>query len=169
MDIHLSDSDISQMPEPGRTWFLNWLPEFLKTKRSEFDQVPARQQSNEPQVPPSQLVLNLETQTPEEKAEHSHVRLTQLFDAGITKRGMPVRVKLKRDAAKKLGRDYTNNLEISGKGTIVFNGQEFDKPSPLAAQVNGSSANGWEYIQVKKNDQWVCLDELREIWRKTND
>lgn len=169
MDIHLSDSDISQMPEPGRTWFLNWLPEFLKTKRSEFEPLPARQQSNELQVPAAQLVLNLDSQTPEEKAEHSHVRLTQLFDAGITKRGMPVRVKLKRDVAKKLGRDYINSLEISGKGTISFDGQEFDKPSPLAAQVNGSSVNGWEYIEVKKNDQWVCLDELRQIWRKTND
>ena len=148
MDIHLSDSDISQMPEPGRTWFLNWLPEFLKTKRSEFDQVPVRQQPNEPQVPPAQLVLNLESQTLEEKADHSHVRLTQLFDAGITEKGMAVRVKLKEDVAKKLGRKYVNGLEISGKGTIIFDGQEFDKPSPLATKVNGSSVNGWKCISL---------------------
>jgi len=80
-----------------------------------------------------------------------------------------VRVRLKRDLAQKLGRNYINSLEISIKGTILYDGQDFDKPSPLAEKVNGSSANGWEYIEVKKNDQWICLNELREIWRKTND
>jgi len=107
--------------------------------------------------------------TSQEKADHSYVKLTQLFDAGITKRGMPVRVKLKRDVAKKLHREYINGLQMSAKGTIVHNGKEFDKPSPLAAEVNGSAANGWEYIQVKKDDQWVCLDILRKIWRNSND
>ena len=167
MDIRLNNDDLNRMPLELYTELLNW----LKTDRSQVKQSLTSQRPVEPRTNPQQLALSLESesQTPEEKAEHSHVRLTQLFDAGITKRGMPVRVKLKRDVAKKLGRDYTNNLEISGRGSIVFNGQEFDKPSPLAAQVNGSSANGWEYIQVKKNDQWVCLDELREIWRKTND
>ncbi|BAZ07927.1 hypothetical protein [Calothrix sp. NIES-3974] len=47
--------------------------------------------------------------------------------------------------------------------------EEFDKPSPLAAKVNGGAANGWEYIEVKKNDQWIRLEELRQIWRNTND
>ncbi|RDH47173.1 hypothetical protein CA946_21940 [Fischerella thermalis 111/344/542] len=65
--------------------------------------------------------------------------------------------------AKKLQRDYINGLEISVKGTIVYNGEEFDKPSPLAAKING-----WEYIEVKKDDKWVRLEELRKIWRKTN-
>ncbi|PMB02181.1 hypothetical protein CEN49_26220 [Fischerella thermalis CCMEE 5273] len=51
----------------------------------------------------------------------------------------------------------------------VYKGEEFDKPSPLAAKVNGGAANGWEYIEVKKNDQWIRLEELRQIWRSTND
>jgi hypothetical protein len=162
MNIHLSDSDIARMPESLRSEFLNWLPESLKTKSSRLDSIPIRQHC-EPVIP------NRESQTSDEKPYNTHVRLTQLFDAGITKRGMPVRVKLKREVAKKLGREYINSLEISATGTIAYNGQEHDKPSPLAAKINGSAANGWEYIEVKKNDQWVCLDQLRQIWRKTND
>lgn len=170
MDIHLNDSDISQMPELLRTSFLDWLPQYLKTNTLQPG-VPVRQQSSKPETPPTQLTLDLAlaSQTSEDKADNSHVRLSQLCDAGITKPGMPVRVKLKRDLAKKLSRDYINSLEISAKGTIFCNGQEFDKPSPLATKVNGGAANGWEYIEIKKNDQWICLDELREIWRKTND
>lgn len=147
MNIHLTDKDIAQMPESGRTWFLNWLPEHLKPKSLEFEK-------------PNES---------EEEIANFHVRLTQLLDAGITKRGMSVRVKLKRELAKKLGREYINSLEISVKGTIVYDGQEFNKPSPLARKINGSSCNGWEYIEVKKDGCWVRLEELRAIWRKTND
>ena len=168
MHIHLNDSDISQMPERLRSLFLDWLPQYLKTKNSWFDPQPVDPQR---ELSVKQLDIKFESQTSDEKsdekAEHSHVRLTQLFDAGITKRGMLVRVKLKRDMAKKLGRDYINSLEISAKGTIVYDGQEFDKASPLATKVNGSTANGWEYIEVKKNDRWISLDELRQAWRKT--
>jgi hypothetical protein len=71
--------------------------------------------------------------------------------------------------AKKLGREYINSLQVSATGTIVFEEQEFNKPSPLAVKVTGEGANGWEYIEVKKNDRWVRLDELRKILRKTND
>lgn len=165
MDIYLKDSDLSQMPEQLRSSLFNWL---LNTKGLQSNPAPVHQMG-EPKLSLTQLDLNLDSQTPDEKPEHSHVRLTQLLDAGITKPGIPVRVRLKREVAKKLGRNYINGLEISPKGTIVCNGQEFDKPSPLAAKVNDSSVNGWEYIEVKNNDQWVCLDELREIWRKTND
>lgn len=171
MDIHLSDSDISQMPEQLRTCFLDWLPERLNAKLSQPKRERDRQHSSEPAASPIQLTLNLDppNQTSEEKVDNSHVRLSQLFDAGITKRGMSVRVKLKQEIAQKLGREYINSLEISPKGTIVFEGQEFDKPSPLAKKVNSSECNGWVYIEVKKKNEWVCLDELREIWRKTND
>ncbi|MEQ8386290.1 MAG: hypothetical protein RH949_28420 [Coleofasciculus sp. A1-SPW-01] len=169
MDIHLSDADIAQMPEPGRTWFLNWLPEYLKIKRSKSHLFAVPQQSETLEVPSIQLDLPLEPQNLQQDTEHTHVRLTQLFEAGITQLGMAVRVKLKRNLAKRFGCQYREGLEISPTGTIVFNGQEFDKPSPLAAKVNGSAANGWEYVEVKKNDQWVGLDELRQIWRQIND
>jgi len=168
MHIHLNDDDISQMPESLRRLFLNWLPEYLKTKNSWFEQKPVNQH-RQPEVSPTQLLLNLESQTLKDKIDNSHVRLSQLFDAGITKRGMAVRVKLKREEAKKKGREYIDNLEISKKGTILYNGQEFDKPSPLATKMTGGAANGWEYIEVRKNDEWVSLDKLREIWRSTND
>ncbi|MDF0551511.1 hypothetical protein [Kamptonema sp. UHCC 0994] len=171
MDIHLNDSDISQMPEQLRTWFLDWLPKRLNAKPSQPNREPMRPHSSEPETQSIQLSLDLDppNQTSEEKVDNSHVKLSELFDAGITKRGMSVRVKLKQEIAKKLGRDYINSLEISARGTIVFDGQEFDKPSPLATKVNGSSGNGWVYIEVKKNNEWVCLHELRKNWRKTND
>ncbi|MCC3473763.1 MAG: hypothetical protein JGK10_18690 [Microcoleus sp. PH2017_13_LAR_U_A] len=171
MDIRLNDSDISQMPELLRTSFLDWLPQYLKTNTLQ-PEVPVSQQSSKPETPPTQLTLDLAlaSQTSDEKSDNSHVKLTQLFDAGMTKQGMPVRVKLKQDVAKNLGREYiNNNLEISIKGTIVYDGQDFDKPSPLAKKLNGSSANGWESIEVKKNNKWICLNELRATWRKTND
>lgn len=38
MNIHLTDKDISQMPESGSTWFLNWLLEHLKPKSLDFEQ-----------------------------------------------------------------------------------------------------------------------------------
>lgn len=162
MHIHLNDRDISQMPERLRTAFLDWLPEYLKTKNWQSE-------PSNSEVFAKQLDLNFESQPPEEKTDNTHVKLTQLLDAGITRRGMPARVKLKREVAKKFGRDYINSLEISATGTIVYNGQEFDKPSPLATKINSGAANGWEYIEVKKNNQWIRLEELREIWRKTND
>ena len=170
MDIHLNDSDISQMPQLLRTSFLDWLPQYLKTNTLQPG-VAVRPESSKPETPPTQLTLDLAlaSQTSEEKADNSRVKLTQLFDAGITKQGMPVRVTLKRDVVKKLGRDYINGLKISMKGTIFYNEEDFDQPSPLAEKVNGSSANGWEYIEVKKNDQWICLNKLRATWRKTND
>ena len=170
MDIHLNDSDISQMPQLLRTSFLDWLPQYLKTNTLQPG-VAVRPESSKPETPPTQLTLDLAlaSQTSGEKPDNSHVKLTQLFDAGITKRGMPVRVKLKRDLVKKLDRHYINGLEISWKGTIVYNEEDFDQPSPLVEKVSGSPANGWEYIEVKKNDQWICLNKLRETWRKNND
>ncbi|MCX7593665.1 MAG: hypothetical protein N2235_07880 [Fischerella sp.] len=167
MYIHLNDSDISQMPERLRHLFLEWLPEHLKTKNSSSSQGLVHKLS-QTEVSPKQLHI-FESPTQEENTEHSHVRLSQLFDAGITKKGMSVRVKLKRGVAKKLQRDYINGLEISAKGTIFYKGEEFDKPSPLAKQFNDGEVNGWEYIEVKKNDQWIRLEELRQIWRNTND
>ncbi|OKH52741.1 hypothetical protein NIES2101_13880 [Calothrix sp. HK-06] len=81
---------------------------------------------------------------------------------------MPVRVRLKREVAKILGCNYVNGLDISPKGTIVYKSEEFDKPSPLAAKVNGGGANGWYYVQVKNNGEWISLEELRQNWRKIN-
>lgn len=171
MNIELSHEDLCQMPPSLATGILNWL-QYQRLKPMTLSQ-PSTARSAE------QLKLQLvesgkespKTSTVEFKRvpNHTHIRLTQLLDAGITKAGMAVRVRLKADIAKKTGHRYvTKNLQISTKGTVVYNGQEFNKPSPLAESINGSSANGWEYVEVKKNGQWVCLDELRQIWRKVS-
>lgn len=167
MNVYLSDQDISQMPEPGRTWFLNWLPSFLKVKKGQSNSRAERQHGEQPNAVPDQLMLTL-NRNHEENLSRSQVTLVQLFDAGILKAGMPVRVRLKRDLEKSSGRGYIDSFEISAKGTVFFNGQEFKKPSPLATKVNGSPVGGWEYIEVKKDGCWIRLEELREVWRKTS-
>jgi hypothetical protein len=169
MYIQLDDNDISKMPESLQSQLLDWLPEYLKTKNSNDNStIITSLATYKPTLQSQQLNINFESQNQEENAEHSRIRLSQLFDAGITKKGMTVRVRLTRENAKKLDREYINSLEISATGTIVYNGQEFDAPSPLAVKVNEiKTANGWEYVEVKRNDQWISLDELRKIWRKS--
>lgn len=161
MNIQLSDKDINSMPETLRNSFLEWAFSTGKSKS-----YPASILSAHKKASIQQLILEFPSQV--KKEDNSHVRLTQLFDAGITKSGMLVRVRLKRKLANKLGREYFNNLEVSDKGTIIYNGEEFEKPSPLAEKINQSASNGWEYVEVKKNGKWVCLDELRQTWRNTN-
>lgn len=162
MNIHLSDKDLELMPENLRVSLLNW----LVTQKSKSQSASTLLQHNKRFT--QQLALNLQNQSIQEKEDNSHVRLTQLFDAGITKAGMLVRVRLKRKLANKWGCKYVNNLKISDKGTIICNGEEFDKPSPLVKQFNEGESNGWEYIEVKKDGKWLCLDELRQTWRNTN-
>lgn len=163
MYIYLDADDFSQMPPNLRNQLLEW---FSKPKSLQPKPVPANFQ-HEGAVSLKQLDI-FTNQTCEKNTDNSHVRLSQLFDAGITKKGMSVRVKLKQEIAKKMHREYINSLEISAKGTIIYNGEEFDKASPLAAKINGGAINGWEYIEVKHNEEWVKLEELRKIWRKTN-
>jgi hypothetical protein len=162
MNIYLTAQDICQMPEPGKTWFLNWLREYLKVKSGKSNQI-----AFSDKLITKQLNLDLETK---DKADRSHIRLTQLLDAGITKPKMAVRVKLTRVRAQKSGREYVNGLEISSKGTVIYQGAEFNKVSPLATAVNGTSntLNGWEYVEVKKNGAWISLDDLRKPLKTSN-
>lgn len=180
MNIELSGEDLRKMPSNLAASLVNWLHyERLK---------PAMTTSNSQcKSDIEQLSLALVSSNPDEQnshpftksvaavkvfkghqvsRNHHHIRLTQLFAAGITKARMPVRVKLKQELAKQRGYEYvTKGLSISRKGTVLYENREFDKPSPLATQVNGSSINGWEYVEVMKDGQWVCLNELRRIWR----
>lgn len=81
---------------------------------------------------------------------------------------MSVCIKLKHKVTKEMSCEYITNLEISTKGTMLYKGEEFDKPSPLVVAINCSTGNGWQYIEVKKSGQWICLDKLRKIWRNNN-
>ena len=171
MNIELSHEDLQQMPPSLATGLLNWF-QYQRIKPMTLSKSSTASSAEQLKL---QLVESVK-QLPKNSTvglkrvpKHTHIRLSQLLDAGITKAGMAVRVRLKADVAKKTGHRYvTKNLQISPKGTVVYNGQEFNKPSPLAECINGSSANGWEYVEVKKNGQWVCLDELRQIWRKVS-
>lgn len=166
MNINLTEDDLSQMPFELRTRLLHW----QMSKMSVIGQTPVRQHFSKLKESGKQLSLLLEpeNQVPESEANHTRVTLTQLYDAGITKRGMPIRVRLKRDRARELSRSYVNSMEISDRGTIIFQGQEFDIPSPLATEVNGSAAGGWDYIEIKINGKWVPLEQLRQIFRQTS-
>lgn len=167
MNVYLDEQDINQMPEPGRTWFLNWLPGLLRSRSSQSDSKFGFLQVKQPTETANQLTLNLETQKQWKSIGVSQVTIVHLFDAGILKAGMPVRVRLKRNLEKSLGHSYVDGLQISSTGTVLFQGKAFNKPSPLATEVNRSPSGGWEYVEVKKNGQWMRLDELREIWRNT--
>lgn len=165
MNISLTEDDLSQMPHILRASLLRW----QMSKMSAAGQTNVHQRSSKPKQTVNQLSLQLEpeNQVPEPEINHAHVTLTQLYDAGITKRGMAIRVKLKQEQARQLRRDYINTLEISNRGTIICEGKEFNKLSPLAKKVNGSSVNGWEYVEAKVDGQWVSLEHLRQIWRQS--
>lgn len=173
MNIELSHEDLRQMPPNVAIGLLNWLqyqrhvpPSQSKTADSTEQLSLKLVSQSQPQLKPP---ATMSTKKIRRDPKHPHILLSQLLDAGITKAGMAVRVRLKTEVAKETGHSYvTKNLKISAKGTVVYNGQEFYKPSPLAESINGSSTNGWEYVEVKKNGQWVCLNELRQIWRKVS-
>lgn len=166
MNISLTEDDLSQMPHMLRASLLSW----QMSKMSAVGQTNVRRGSPKPKETVNQLSLQLEpkNQVLESERNHAHVTLTQLYDAGITKRGMAIRVKLKQEQARQLRRDYINSLEISNRGTIICEGKEFNKLSPLAKKVNGSSVNGWEYVEAKVDGQWVQLEHLRQIWRQSD-
>ncbi len=135
MLLQLSDSDLAQMPPNLSSALVRWLQD------GQFKSaIPS--QSRKPQLKTDieQLALTLvdlektkqtsksfsksvisdQDSVPREKlASHCHIRLTQLFAAGITKSGMPIRVRLKQELAKKRGHDYvTKGLSISSKGRV---------------------------------------------------
>ncbi|NJR61948.1 MAG: hypothetical protein HC769_25835 [Cyanobacteria bacterium CRU_2_1] len=180
MLLQLSDSDLAKMPPSLSTALVNWLqcerlkpaqPTGNSQRKTDAEQlaltlVSASSIKQNLQVASKPVTSIQSSNSDRTRKTRSHIRLTQLFAVGIIKPGMPVRVRLKQELAKKCGHEYgIKDLSISPKGTVLYQGEEFDKPSPLAARVNGSATNGWEYIEVLKNGQWVCLDELRKIWR----
>lgn len=166
MNISLTEDDLSQMPPALRTSLLRW----QMSKMSATGQTPIRQHPRKPKGIVNQLSLQLEPENkvPPAEINPTHVTLIQLYDAGITKRGMPIRVKLKQERARQLRLDYVNSLEISDRGTIIYEQNEFNKPSPLATKVNGSPAGGWDYVEAKVDGRWVRLEQLRQIWRQSS-
>jgi hypothetical protein len=176
MHIELSSEDLRRMPSDLSASLVNWLQcERLRSTvtAKNFQHEGKTEQLNLPLARSSSNGRSTDDSPTQSQTLVAngygacHIRLTQLFAAGITKPGMPVRVRLKKELAKKHGYDYVaKDLRISDRGTVVHCGEEFDKPSPLAGKVNGSTANGWDYIQVFKNGQWIDLKELREIWRR---
>jgi hypothetical protein len=179
MNIELSGEDLRKMPPNLVASLVNWLHyERLRPAtttsnsqgKSDVEQLSLALNSNSKEQDSHTFTKAVDLvkafKAHQDSKEHHHIRLTQLFAAGITKAGMPVRVKLKQELAKQRGYEYvTKELSISRKGTVLYKTREFDKPSPLATQVNGSPINGWEYVEVMKDGQWVCLNELRRIWR----
>jgi hypothetical protein len=164
MLIQLTDSDLAKMPEDLYRNLLKWLQSVnsysLTGKESQDFSLEGINLGGLKK--PSYEKLHSRFAANKETRAEAHVLLSQLLDAGITRSGMPVRVRLMRKQAKAAGRDYFNGLTISPRGTVIHNGQEFDKPSPLAAKLNGGSANGWEYIEIKRDDNWIRLDDLRK-------
>jgi hypothetical protein len=177
MEIRLDDSDFNKMPATLSSQLWRWLQDeglqFVKGQNlnapPKAEQLSLRLVETPLQQERDRKIKRLSTQQSRKLSEHSHVRLSQLWDSGFTGIGMDVRVRLKAEVAKKVGYSYvTKGIKISETGTVLYDGKEYDKPSPLAEKINGGSVNGWEYVEVKKNGQWICLDQLRQMWRKVS-
>jgi hypothetical protein len=177
MNIELSVEDLRRMPQALSANLLDWLKyERLKVNPSSRQSSPLKEKQitlslsdpiTKKQPPVSKSVTSKQPSVSEDiRSEHSHIRFSELFDAGITRPGMSLRVRLKRSQAREFGRDYLNGLAISSRGTVVYEGEEFNKPSPLATKLNGSSVNGWEYLEVKREGEWVRLEILRQQMRR---
>jgi hypothetical protein len=160
MIIQLTDNDLEKMPPTLCNELLQWLQSMQgKTAQQPLSRCTAEKI-------PQQLALKIDASMPEQPIPNqSHVRMSQLFDQGLLTESSQVRIRLKRETAKQLGYPYLTGIQVSPKGTLVYEGEEFEKPSPLAAKVNDGGVNGWEYIEIKRDGQWICLDELRKIWR----
>lgn len=173
MLVQLTDGDLLKMPTLLRRDLLGWLQ---STDSDSSSPVQTTQEDLNLAVmriatPKHSKALDSENYfalDPEDKdkSDRSQIRLSQLFDSGLTRSGMPVRIRLKREQAKKIGRGYINGLTISPTGTVVDEGENFDKPSPLATKLNSSPANGWEYLEVKRDGEWVRLETLRQQMRQ---
>jgi hypothetical protein len=171
MLIQLTDNDLAKMPTILRANFLGW----LQSIDSGFSSAQLTQR-NDPRTTSDRLELvqsssasgndDISSASQRDKKDRSHIRLSQLFDEGLTRAGMSVRVRLTQERAKEVGRDYLNSLTISATGTIFHEGQVFDKVSPLAGKLNGCTLNGWEYLEVKKDGEWIKFDTLRQQLRK---
>jgi hypothetical protein len=171
MLIQLTDNDLAKMPTMLRESFLGWLQSLNSgSNPAELEQKEDYRTTSDSleSVESSNGASNSDDFRAEQrgKKDRSHVRLSQLFDEGLTRAGMSVRVRLTRDRAKEIGRDYLNSLTISATGTIFHEGQEFDKVSPLAGKLNGCTLNGWEYLEVKKDGEWIAFDVLRRQLRQ---
>jgi hypothetical protein len=171
MLIQLTDNDLAKMPTILRENFLGWLQSlnsgFSSTQLEQREDT--RTTSDRLELVKSSSASgndNVTRAEQQDKKDRSHIRLSQLFDEGLTRTGMSVRVRLTQDRAKEVGRDYLNSLTISATGTIFHEGQEFDKVSPLAGKLNGCTLNGWEYLEVKKDGEWIKFDSLRQQLRQ---
>lgn len=157
MLIQLNDNDLAKMPSHLSASLSNWLqherlnpskPTGKSQLKSDAEQLTLNllssgQVTQKSRACSKSVTLTQDPEPTQRQAMHTHVKLSQLFNAGFTRAGMAVRVKLKQELVKQRGHEYiTRGLAISSKGTVIYNGQEFDKPSPLAKQINGSAING---------------------------
>lgn len=162
MEITFTYDDLKQMPPKLSSELMAWMNHKNQTK----DKSKSSGISNQPQPPLLELLeRNNQNKGRRKRKSQPQTPLSELLDAGITKPKMPVRVRLTQEMAQKIGRDFINGMEISNTGTIYYNKKEYKKPSPLADEINKTSLNGWDYVQVKKNNQWIYLKDLRQIYQ----
>jgi predicted DNA binding CopG/RHH family protein len=186
MIIQITNDDLERMPSSLSVALLQW----IQSKRTKTSQ---QASSSAREAVPRQLDLSVgmlvadskksqphsvnnvtllaSTRQPQQDEsqdlrENSQVRISQLFDMGLLSEKTQIRVRLKHDKAKQVGYGYAVNVQVSARGTLIYQDEEFDRPSPLATKVNGSAVNGWEYVEIKRNGQWICINELRKVWRR---
>lgn len=157
MSIYLTQQELEDMPVKLKFAFEHWL-KFRQSQRS------SKPNSKTVGSPSEQLTLDFNKAACKSR-QKKRIKLPELLDAGLIFPKMPVRVRLMREIADKLGRTHINGMVVSSNGCVVYNEIEYDCPSPLAMAVNQDRrANGWEYVEVKtRQGSWVRLEELRAL------
>ena len=90
--------------------------------------------------------------TPKRARSFHGVELSDLIKAGLLTPG---------DKLVSMNSSWPANAEISSAGSILCEGQEFEKPSAAAGHVKGGAANGWDFWAVETPKGSVRLSTLR--------
>lgn len=68
---------------------------------------------------------------------------------------------------KLFDKSQTNSAEVSANATLTWNGKAGSIHKISATILNKSANNGWKYWYVLRDDQLICIDELRSKYIET--
>lgn len=86
----------------------------------------------------------------------SRVSLMDLIDAGLIKPGQVLQ-------AWGRGRNEVRaQAQVTSKGTVKFEGQEYNSLSSAATATTHGAANGWVVWRINFKDDWIPISELRD-------
>jgi hypothetical protein len=88
----------------------------------------------------------------------SDISLLDLLELGLLQPGQTLQL------VRRAGQ--TINATVTGRGTIICNGAEFQSPTTAATAALGVNTNGWQAWRISKGYPIVKLDALRQQARQ---